>query len=108
MQDKIADRFTYRHRFVQRHLTDTEWATLQRITRGVPHLRALRDTLEHVYQLFDRRCRTTTALAKLARLRERVKRFKQLGQALRALFSPNLEKALTFLDDRALPSTSND
>ncbi len=104
-QDKIADLFTYRHLFVQRHLTDPERATLQRITRGWPHLRARREIMEHVYQLFDRRCRT--ALAKLARLRQRVKRFKQLGQALRTLFSPNLEKALTFLDDRALPSTSN-
>lgn len=106
-QDKIADLFTYRHLFVQRHLTDSERATLQRITRGLPHLRALREIMEQVYQLFDRRCRTATALAKLAHLRQRVKRFKKLGQALRTLFSANLEKALIFLDDRALPSTSN-
>jgi hypothetical protein len=107
IQAKIADLFTHRHLFVQRHLTDSERATLQLTTRGFPHLRALREIMDLVYQLFDRRCRTSTALAKLGRLRQRVKRFKKLGQALRALFSPNLEKALTFLDDRALPSTSN-
>ena len=107
VQAKIADLFTYRHLFVQRHLTDSERATLQRITRGLPHLRTLREIMEQVYQLFDRRCHTATALAKLTRLRQRVQRFKKVGQALRALFSINLEKALTFLDDRLLPSTSN-
>ena len=59
------------------------------------------------YRLFDRRCRTETALGKLAKLRERVRRFKKVGKTLSKLFSPNLEKALTFLDDRLLPSTSN-
>ena len=47
------------------------------------------------------------ALAKLARLRQRVARFPHLRQTLRKLFSPNLEKALTFLDDSLLPATSN-
>jgi hypothetical protein len=81
--------------------------TLQRITRGLSHLRALRDIMDEVYRLFDRRCRTHTALAKLARLRQRVQRFSQIGQTLKALFSANVEKALTFLDDRLLPATSN-
>ncbi len=52
---------------------------------------------------FDRRCRTDTALGKLARLR----RFRSVGQTLQKLSSPNLEKALTFLDDRLVGSTSN-
>lgn len=60
-----------------------------------------------VYRLFDRRCRTDTALAKLAKLRRRMARFRQVGKRLQKLFSPNLEKALTFLDDKCLPSTSN-
>src|SRR6266498_3687461 len=63
--------------------------------------------MDEVYRLFDRRCRTETALAKLARLRQRVQRFTKVGQTLRALFSANVEKALTFLDDRLLPATSN-
>ena len=107
LQAKIADLFTYRYLFVQRHLTPGERATLQRITRGLPHLRALREIMDEVYRLFDRRCRTETALAKLARLRSRVQRFTRVGQTLRALFSANVEKALTFLDDRLLPATSN-
>jgi hypothetical protein len=36
-----------------------------------------------------------------------VRRFKQLGQALNKLKSPNLEKALEFLDDKLLGATSN-
>src|SRR5262249_26293254 len=63
--------------------------------------------MEEVYRLFDRRCRTETALAKLAHLRQRVRRFQQMGKVLNKLHAPNLEKALTFLDDKLLPSTSN-
>jgi hypothetical protein len=63
--------------------------------------------MEQVYRLFDRRCRSETALAKLVKLRRRVRRFKRVGKTLQKLFSPNLEKALTFLDDQLLPSTSN-
>ena len=36
-----------------------------------------------------------------------VLRFTPLGETLKKLFSPTLEKALTFLDDKLLPSTSN-
>jgi hypothetical protein len=63
--------------------------------------------MDQVYALFDRRCRTQTALAKLAKLRCRLLRFRPLGETLKKLFSPTLEKALTFLDDKLLPSTSN-
>ena len=67
--------FTHRYLFVQRHLNKTERKTLWRISRGVPQLRALRAIMEQVYALFDRRCRTQTALDKLAKLRRRVQRF---------------------------------
>ena len=107
MQHKIADLFEHRHLFVQHHLSPAERKTLQHVTRGLPHLRTLRAIMDEVYRLFDRRCRTDTALAKLARLRRRVARFTQVGKTLAKLFSPNLEKALTFLDDRCLPATSN-
>jgi len=63
--------------------------------------------MNEVYRLFDRRCRANTALAKLAKLRRRVRRFKAVGRTLQKLFSPNLKKALLFLDDSLLPSTSN-
>ncbi len=105
--NKVADLFTYRHLFVKHHLTVSEKRTLKRITRSLPHLRALRDIMDEVYRLFDRRCRTDTALAKLVRLRRRVRRFKYVGQTLNKLFSENLDKALTFLDDALLPATSN-
>jgi hypothetical protein len=107
IEKKIADLFEHRHLFVQRHLTAAERKTFRRITRGQPALRALREILDEAYRLFDRRCRTDTALAKLARLRRRVSRFKGLRQTLNKLFSPNLQKALTFLDDSLLPATSN-
>jgi hypothetical protein len=107
LQQKIADLFEHRHFFVQHDLTPAQRRTLQRITRGLPQLRTLRELMEEVYRLFDRRCRTDTALAKLATLRQRVRRFKQVGKVLNKLQSPNLDKALTFLDDKLLPSTSN-
>jgi hypothetical protein len=99
--------FTHRYLFVQRHLNKTERKTLWRVSRGLPQLHALRAVMDQVYALFDRRCRTQTALDKLATLRRRVQRFKALGDTLKKLFSPTLEKALTFLDDTLLPSTSN-
>ena len=107
LQAKIADLFEHRYLFVQHHLTAGEQATLHRITRGLPHLRALRDMTDEIYRLFDRRCRTDTALAKLARLRQRVHRFTPVSQILKGLFSVNVEKALTFLDDHLLGVTSN-
>ena len=107
LQQKIADLFEHRYLFVQHELTSAERRTLQKISRGLPQLRTLRELMEEVYRLFDRRCRTDTALAKLAQLRQRVRRFKQVGKILNKLQSPNLDKALTFLDDKLLPSTSN-
>ena len=107
LHEKIRALFDGRYLFVQHHLTAAEQKTLRRITRGLPHLRALRAIMDEIYRLFDRRCRTDTALVKLAKLRTRVRRFKGIGQILKKLQSPNLEKALTFLDDKLLPSTSN-
>lgn len=107
LEQKISDLFDHRHLFVQRHLTPSEQATVQHLTRGLPQLRNLRAIMDEIYRLFDRRCRTTTALAKLVHLRQRVQRFTQVRKILQALFSANVEKALTFLDDRLLPATSN-
>ena len=106
-QQRISELFEHRYLFVTHHLAASEHRTLQRITRGLPELRVLREIMDEVYGLFDRRCRTNTALLKLARLRRRAKRFKAVGKTLSKLYSPNLQKALTFLDDKLLPSTSN-
>jgi Transposase len=102
-----ATLFSSRYLFVQRHLNKTERKTLWRVSRGLPQLHALRAVMDQVYALFDRRCRTQTALAKLATLRRRLQRFPQVGETLKKLFAPTLDKALTFLDDKLLPSTSN-
>lgn len=102
-----AEVFTHRHLLVKHHLKPSERKQLWRITRGLPLLRKLREIMEQVYALFDRRCRMQTALDKLTKLRRRLARFKQLGESLKKLFSPTLEKALVFLDDKLLPSTSN-
>jgi len=107
LQKKIADLFEYRYLFVKRTLSPKEKKILQRITRGLGQLRTLRAIMDEVYRLFDRRCRMDTALEKLAQLRRRIKRFSTLKDTLKKLSSPNLEKALTFLDDSLLPATSN-
>jgi phage tail protein X len=57
--------FTHRYLFVQRHLNKTERKTLWRVSRGLPQLHGLRAVMDQVYALFDRRCRTQTALDKL-------------------------------------------
>src|SRR5499425_3330032 len=107
LEAQRAALFTHRYLFVQRHLSKTERKTLWRLTRGVPQLQKLRAIMEQVYALFDRRCRTQTALDKWDKLRRRLLRFPQVGATLKKLFSPTLEKALTFLDDKLLPATSN-
>jgi hypothetical protein len=107
LQEKVTALFDNRHLFVQHELSPAEREKLREITRGHPGLRTLREIMDEVYRLFDRRCRTHTALKKLAQLRRRVSRFKKVGKALQKLFSPSLDKALTFLDDKQLPATSN-
>jgi hypothetical protein len=107
LAEQRAALFSSRYLFVQRHLNKTERKTLWRVSRGLPQLQALRAIMEQVYALFDRRCRTQTALDKLAKLRRRVQRFTSLSATLKKLFAPTLDKALTFLDDRLLPATSN-
>ena len=102
-----VDLYTHRHLFVQRHLSHSERKQWWRITRSFPQLRLLRELMIQVYALFDRRCRIQTALDKLAKRRRRLLRFPPLGETLKKLFAPPLEKALTFLDDKLLPSTSN-
>jgi hypothetical protein len=104
---KVGDLYRHRHLFVKRRLTPAERKTLRRITRGLPQLRRLREIMDEVYALFDRRCRMDTAVEKLRKLRNRVRRFQAVSETLKKIFSPNLEKALTFLDDKLLPSTSN-
>jgi hypothetical protein len=104
---RISALFEHRHLFVRHHLSAAERDLLQGLTRSDRRLRALRGIMDEVYRLFDRRCRTDTALRKLTKLRQRVRRYRSLGRSLDKLYSPNLEKALTFLDEKLLPSTSN-
>lgn len=104
---KVHDLYEHRHLFVRRSLSPDARRKLSRLARGQPALRTLREIMDQVYGLFDRRCRMETALAKLSRLRCRVRRFQWIGRALQKLYAPSLHKALTFLDDRLLPSTGN-
>ena len=107
IQRKISDLFQDRFLFVKRRLTRSERHRCMHITRGLPQLRKLREIMDHIYALFDRRCHTQTALGKLKKLRQWVNRFTWIGDTLKKVFSPTLEKALTFLDDKLLPATSN-
>jgi len=107
LEAQRAALFTHRYLFVQRHVSQTERKVLWRLTRGLPHVYRLRVLMEQVYALFDRRCRTQTALDQLDTLRRRLLRFPQVSEILKKLFAPTLEKALTFLDDKLLPATSN-
>src|SRR5437764_6314923 len=103
----VSELFQHRHLFVRHHLSAAQYKQLRKLTHGRPQLRALRKILDEVYRLFDRRCKTQTALKKLQKLRRRVRHFKKLGKSLDKLKSPTLEKALEFLDDKLLGATSN-
>lgn len=107
LEKRVTELFDHRHLFVKHHLTPREKRLVICLSRGQPCLRVLRSIMDEVYRLFDRRCRTETALNKLAKLRRRVRAFKSVGKTLQKIFSPTLEKALTFLDDSLLPATSN-
>jgi transposase-like protein len=107
LKQRVAELFEHRHLFVRHHLSAAQKELLKKLTRGRPQLRALREVMDEVYRLFDRRCRMATALRRLEKLRQRVRRFKRLARALGKLNSPALEKALLFLDDKLLGSTSN-
>ena len=106
-QQRVAELFEHRHLFVRHHLNASQKKLLKHLTRGQPSLRALRHIMDEVYRLFDRRCKTQTALRRLAKLRLRLRRFKRLRRALALLDHPNLEQALLFLDDKLLGATSN-
>src|SRR5256885_954951 len=107
IQEKIHGLFQDRFLFVKRRLKPSERKRLVHITRGLPQVRKLREVLEHIYAVFDRRCQTQTALGKLKKLRQWVNRFTWIGDTFKKCFLPTLEKALTFLDDTLLPATSN-
>lgn len=107
IQTKIGALFESRYLFVQKKLTAKERNTLHEITEGLPELRKLREIVDGVYRLYDRRCCRATALKKLQKLRERLRRFKRLSQVLLKLKSPTVDRSLHFLDDKLLPSTSN-
>ncbi len=52
-EQKLRDLFTHRYLFVQHDLSQSERATWQQITRGLPHVRSLREIMNEVYRLFD-------------------------------------------------------
>src|SRR6266478_3692816 len=79
IQQKISDLFQERSLFVTRRLKASECKRRMSITRGLPPLRKLREIMEHMYALFDRRCRTQTALDKLEKWRQWVQRFTWIG-----------------------------
>src|SRR5262249_35427811 len=106
-KQRVADLFEHRYLFVRHHLSQAQRQQLLRLTRGLPQLRRLRAVMDEVYRLFDRRCKTQTALQQLAKRGGGVQRFKARGGVLNKLNSPTLEKALEFLDDKLLGCTSN-
>ena len=92
--------------FVTRRLSPSARHQWRHSTRGLPHVRKLRERMEHLYALLDRRGRTQTALAKRRKLRQWVNRVTWRGHTFKKVFSSHLEHALTVLDDTLVPATS--
>src|SRR5206468_1081738 len=61
----VAELFAYRYLFVRHHLSPAQQKQLRKRTYGRPERRTLRQIMDEVYRLFDRRCKTQTALKKL-------------------------------------------
>jgi hypothetical protein len=99
----------HRYLWVKKHLSEAEELTIKNLCRRQSFLRDLRHLVDLIYQLFDKRCRTQTALEKLQRLRSYsvFRQSKYLKPILKRLNSPHLEKALCFLDNKLLEATSN-
>ncbi len=100
IEPKVGDLVEHRHLCVTHRLSLSQRSTLRPISRGLPQLCSLRGLMEEVDRLFDRRCRRDTALAKLEKLRTRLRRFGRLRAVLTKRLAPGLEKALVFLDER--------
>jgi hypothetical protein len=79
-REKIRGVFQDRFLLVKRRLKPSERKRLVHISRGLPPRRTLREIMEHISALFDRRCRTQTALGKLQKLRQWVIRFTWIGE----------------------------
>lgn len=107
IQSKLDDLFKNRYLTVKKRLTAIERKTFQEISEGLPVLRKLRKLIDKVYRLYDRRCRKSTALNKLRRLRKSAGHCKPPLELSKTLESPMLEASLRFLDDKQCPSTSN-
>lgn len=101
--------WTNRFAWVRKHPTRAQRRPIRRLGRRFPLLAALREFEDLLYQLFDRRCHKLTAQLKLQNLRRHrmFHRFPQLDQIRRELASPNLGKALEFLEDPNLAATNN-
>jgi hypothetical protein len=88
IDQKVGDLFEHRHLFVRHEWTTSQRRTIHRITRGRPELRTLRDIMDEVYRLFDRRCRTDTAVEQLAKLRRRCPASRRLAKRCKNSFRP--------------------
>jgi hypothetical protein len=82
-----------------------EFHVLQQLARAVLH--AVAKERKNLKATMPKLGRGRPSKATRKAGRRRVRRFKRVGKRLAKLFSPNLEKALTFLDDSLLPSTCN-
>ena len=98
---------TQRSLGVQHPLRSRDRTRLWRLTRGRPQWRTLRALMAQVSAGLDRRCRTQTALDKLANLRRRLLRCTPVGETLTQRVAPPLAQALPCLDAQLCPSTSH-
>lgn len=76
----ISDVCHERFLVVTRRVKPRARPRLLSITRGLPPVRTLREIMAHLSALFDRRCRTPTALGTLKKLRQWVRRCTWMGE----------------------------
>ena len=104
----MTDLFESGHLFVRHHLTPPSEPRLKRLgARGAATAGAACDHGRGLSACSTAAAARTRRWPSWLGCGNGVRRYRSLGRSLDKLQSPNLEKALTFLDDKLMPATSN-
>ena len=107
IEQKVGELFAQRYLFVQRRLSPSERATLQRISRGWPQLRSLRLADGGGLPVVRSAVPDGDGVGQVGTATGTVTAVRPAAEGAKKLLAPGLEKALVFLDERLLGATSN-
>ena len=107
IKQKVGELFAHRYLFVQRRLSPSERATLQRICRGWPQLRQPARADGGGLPVVRSAVPDGHSVGQAGEAAGAVAAVRPAAEGAQKLLAPGLEKALVFLDERLLGATSN-